>query len=381
MPRHKLAIFCHNLEINGANYFVYTLAVALKKRARITVLSPKDGAMKKRFIDASIECTVIDDSFDFSGLVYFDVVFVNSLMMSRIVLECIQYSVPHILIVHETWVPEKINYYLNELWNINSITSSDIIMALEGSQKVIFPAKYLQRVYESLVGNDRSDTIYCTIEMGMIDKYCSENNRREVRSNMDVAGDEVLFLQVGTVTRRKAQMTTLLAFSEICKRASSSEKLKLFFVGARAFRPGEREYINEIEGEIVRLGLEEQVRIFSVHDDIYKYYRSADILVHPSINEVLPLSILEACYFKMSVIVSNLDGMPEVIRDRVDGLLVNPYDINTVVCAMQELAENPSLRKRLGISARDRVYQQHAISMFENNYSNLVDELLETNTV
>ena len=376
MAKHEIAIFCHNLEVNGANFFVLTLATALQKQAQITILSPKEGAMSQRFKNIGIEPIKIEGDYSFENISQFDVVFVNSLMMSRVVLECIEHNVPHILIVHETWLPEKINFYLKELWNVNDVTSADILQALERSQKVIFPAKYLERVYESLVDTSRRDTIYCTIEMEMIDKYCAEHTRDEVRKELGITKDEIVFLQVGTVTKRKAQMKTLHAFNTVYNKFKRTKNISLKFVGARFFRPGESEYIDEIKRDISSFGLGNVVEICSVNDNIYKYFIAADVLIHPSINEVLPLAILEACYFELAVIVSNLDGMPEVIRHGVDGLLVNPYDLNTIVDGMVELVNKPGVRRKLGKNARQRVIKQHAISGFEKNYSDLVGKLL-----
>lgn len=377
MKKHEIAIFCHNLEINGANVFVLTLATALQKRARITILSSKQGDMRKRFKNIGVETVIIEETYDFQNLSHFDIVFINSLMMSRVVLECINYDVPHILIVHETWLPEKINFYLKELWNIDSVTSSDILSALEMSQKVIFPAKYLENIYESLVEPGRRHTIYCTIEMEMIDKYRAENSRNEVRKTLGISDDEVVFLQVGTVTKRKAQMSTLKAFKIAYDKYKFRKNISLCFVGARSFRSGEHEYIDEIKNYILENRLEESVKIYSVHEDINNYFIAADVLVHPSINEVLPLSILEACYFELPVIVSNLDGMPEVIKNGVDGLLVNPYDINTIVDSMIELISNTEKRKIMGKNARQRVIDQHAISGFDKKYIDLVDTILD----
>ena len=212
--------------------------------------------------------------------------------------------------------------------------------------------------------------------MEMIDKYCAEHKRDEVRQELGIAKDEIVFLQVGTVTKRKAQMTTLHAFNTVYNKFKRTKNISLKFVGARFFRPGESEYIDEIKRDISSFGLGNVVEICSVNDNIYKYFIAADVLIHPSINEVLPLAILEACYFELAVIVSNLDGMPEVIRHGVDGLLVNPYDLNTIVDGMVELVNKPGVRRKLGKNARQRVIKQHAISGFEKNYSDLVGKLL-----
>jgi glycosyltransferase involved in cell wall biosynthesis len=376
MLGHKVALFCHNLEINGANKFILTLADSLKRKGRLVILAHRDGSMRQQFSEIGVNVEIIERGFDFQELKAYDAIFINSLMMSRIVLECVKASIPHVLIVHETWAPENIDYFISELWNVEGISSDDIRAALKGSQHVVFPAKYLGDVYDSLVEKDRRSTIYCTIEMDKIEAYRAMYTKKDARENLGIASDKIVFLQVGTVTRRKAQMATLEAFSLIRRQLESSVDVSLIFVGARSFRAGEKKYVNEIQDMIVDEGLEECVEIHGVQDDIYKYFLAADVLVHPSINEVLPLAILEGCYCGLPVIVSNLDGMPEVIRHKQEGLLVNPYDIQTIVDAMLELACNESLRYEYGGNARRAVAAQHAPPKFSEDYSELLGKLI-----
>jgi glycosyltransferase involved in cell wall biosynthesis len=373
----NIAIFCHNLEINGANFFVLTLIKAVIKHAHVTIFTPSTGAMESKFSLTGALVLELGENYDFASLQQFDTVLINTLMMSSVVLECDNRNIPHVLIVHETWAPDKIDFYLNQLWNIRGVHADDIRAALRRSRKVVYPAKYLEQVYDSLVDNTRRDTIYCTIEMDLIDKYMSTKSRQRAREECGFDKDDIVFLQVGTLTRRKAQLSSLKALIEAKDKLPSSSRL--LFVGARSFRPGEREYINEIQSLVEEHDLKETVQIHNVTDDIYKFYLASDVLIHPSINEVLPLSILEACYFGLPVIVSNLDGMPEVIRDQHDGLLVNPYDISSIADAMSRLASDADLRKIMGESARFSVEVRHSSSTFEEKYIQLITSLIETN--
>ena len=378
MRTMRIACLCHNFEINGANIFIETLTHTFLNFSSLSVFSPRDGKMRDRFHSKNVETKVLRKEFDFRSLKEYDLVIINSLMMARAVIECVKLDIPHIFIIHESWLPEKMNYYLNDLWNIDGITDEEIFQALKTSNQVVYPAKFLEDIYGSLVCSNRRKTIYCTIDMAGIDRFRDEYlcQRASLRKSLGIGEEDIVFLQVGTVTRRKAQMSSLDAFIRL-KSKYKVKNAKLIFVGARSFRPGEKDYLDNINKKIIEYGLEDDVRIYDVQENVNKFFLVCDSLVHPSINEVLPLAILEACYFELPVIVSNLDGMPEIIVNNKNGFLVNPFDTNSICSAMLALVKDPMLRARLGAHARKEVVKQHAQKVFNENYSHLVQYVTE----
>jgi glycosyltransferase involved in cell wall biosynthesis len=82
------------------------------------------------------------------------------------------------------------------------------------------------------------------------------------------------------------------------------------------------------------------------------YLQLFDILVFPSLfSEGCPLSMLEGMAMKKVVIGSRAGAIPEIIRDRENGLLVNPGSSEEMAHAIQKLVENPALRERLAENA------------------------------
>jgi glycosyltransferase involved in cell wall biosynthesis len=79
---------------------------------------------------------------------------------------------------------------------------------------------------------------------------------------------------------------------------------------------------------------------------------SADAFVLPSYNEGLPMSMLEAMAWGLPVIVTPVGGIPEVVVDHKNGLLVEPGNIEQIMPAMQLLIQNAPLRLSLGTAAR-----------------------------
>lgn len=129
-------------------------------------------------------------------------------------------------------------------------------------------------------------------------------------------------LHLGTVCKRKAQLSTAKAFSKLVTE-HGVQNAKLLMVGARYIRDHEIAYIDEIKAEIAGAGLEDRFQLMDIQKEVLRFYLAADVVVVPSINEVLPLVICEAMAFERPVIASRIDGIPEAMDDGVEGFLID----------------------------------------------------------
>jgi glycosyltransferase involved in cell wall biosynthesis len=80
----------------------------------------------------------------------------------------------------------------------------------------------------------------------------------------------------------------------------------------------------------------------------------AAIVTLPSLSEGLPIWLLEAMVNGHAVVATRTGGMPEIITDGVDGVLVEPGNPVALTAAILELAADPARRERLGTAARQR---------------------------
>jgi glycosyltransferase involved in cell wall biosynthesis len=87
----------------------------------------------------------------------------------------------------------------------------------------------------------------------------------------------------------------------------------------------------------------------------------ADIFVLPSAAEACPIALLQAMAAGLPVVASRVGGIPDIVRDGVDGLLVDPRDRAGLVVALHRLTTDPELRARLGASARRRVAERFTV--------------------
>ncbi len=82
--------------------------------------------------------------------------------------------------------------------------------------------------------------------------------------------------------------------------------------------------------------------------------RAMDILAHPSYREGLPRTVPQALLCGVPVVAYDVDGTKEACIDQVTGRLVNAGDVEGLGAAIRQLAANPELRVRMGITGRDR---------------------------
>jgi len=82
---------------------------------------------------------------------------------------------------------------------------------------------------------------------------------------------------------------------------------------------------------------------------------SIDIAVLPSYREGLPRSLLEASACQLPCVASDVPGCHDVVNDGVTGYLVEPKTTGELALAMEKLIDDPDLRERMGVAARERV--------------------------
>lgn len=92
----------------------------------------------------------------------------------------------------------------------------------------------------------------------------------------------------------------------------------------------------------------------------------ATIFVLPSFVEGMPMALLEAMSWGLPVIATPVGGVPEIVTNEVDGLLVPPGDVDALAAAISRLMGDPWLRERLGRAARETVAARFSLdSAFE----------------
>jgi len=111
-----------------------------------------------------------------------------------------------------------------------------------------------------------------------------------------------------------------------------------------------------LERESERIGVADRLRFvgFFAHERLPAALAHADLLVLPSLYEELGTVLLEAMQAGLPVVASKTGGIPDVVEDGVNGMLVPPGDPEALARAIDRLLADRDLASRLGEGARER---------------------------
>jgi colanic acid/amylovoran biosynthesis glycosyltransferase len=113
----------------------------------------------------------------------------------------------------------------------------------------------------------------------------------------------------------------------------------------------------DLERDVTKRGLKDHV-IFEGWQNpagVFALYQHTDIFALASFAEGIPVVLMEAMAMEIPCVATWVTGIPELIRNDVDGLLVVPSSEEQLAAALARLLDDPQLRERLGKSARKRV--------------------------
>ena len=102
----------------------------------------------------------------------------------------------------------------------------------------------------------------------------------------------------------------------------------------------------------------------------------AGCLVIPSHDEGLPLSLLEAMVSRVPVVATRVGGIPEALRDGVDGLLVPPQDVHALAGAIATVLRDRELQDALTASAAERAQTRYSHESFAREMTAIFDEVV-----
>jgi len=175
---------------------------------------------------------------------------------------------------------------------------------------------------------------------------CNEVNKN-LRSELGLSDDNVVIATVAALAPHKAHNVLLKAASLVVKKHPNVKFLLA----------GEGELKDTITKNIYNLGLENIVILLGYIKDIGSVYEAADIFALSSREEGLCTSILDAMYFGLPVVTTNAGGIPELVSDGINGLIVPVEDYELFAEKLNLLIENPDRRKKMGARSSDILEQ------------------------
>ncbi|MDH3326958.1 MAG: glycosyltransferase family 4 protein [Gammaproteobacteria bacterium] len=110
-------------------------------------------------------------------------------------------------------------------------------------------------------------------------------------------------------------------------------------------------------------------------DNVGDYLKLFDLFVFPSLEEGFGSILLDAMQYQVPIIASNVDGIPDFVKNENNGLLISPNNTQQLIDAILKLESNRSLAETLAVNATETV-NSHSINKIADSYLNIYCQLL-----
>jgi glycosyltransferase involved in cell wall biosynthesis len=191
--------------------------------------------------------------------------------------------------------------------------------------------------------------------------------RQASRAALGIGADEPVVAMIAAMRPEKAHEALLEAIAIL-----GDERLH-----PRVLLAGDGERREALERRAQSLGIRGKVDFLGVRRDVARLLHAADVVVLPSraVVETLPLSLLEAMAAGVPVVASAVGSVPEIVHDRVTGLLIPPADAVALAGAIAYTLRDPHSARERCERARALVRERHAIERTAARYAALFEEL------
>jgi len=195
----------------------------------------------------------------------------------------------------------------------------------------------------------------------------SRRERKDVREELGIEDTEIVIGTAGRLAAVKDYTTLIQAFALV--RAESKKRVRLLMVGDGP----ERRRLERMSNEI---GVGERVIFLGMRDDVARLMAAMDIFALSSIDEGLPLAVLEAMSVGLPIVATDVGGIPEAVEHGLNGFLIPPRSPQQMAIALLKLIHDPELREKLSIQARKRAVERFSIKAMIKAYQALYEEVI-----
>jgi glycosyltransferase involved in cell wall biosynthesis len=201
-----------------------------------------------------------------------------------------------------------------------------------------------------------------------LDRYAPKPDEgRAFRQRYGIGADTRVVLTSAKLTRNKGHEVAIAALGGL----HASGMPLVYLICGDGAREGElRSQARSARLPAVFTGLLEA-------DELIAALSAADVVVHPSLNEIFPNAVGEAMACGRAVVAADAGGTAELVGGGGAGVLVPPGDTDALAAAVRELLEDPGRRDRLGEAARGRIAAEFPLARMIERYEAALTAVIE----
>jgi glycosyltransferase involved in cell wall biosynthesis len=231
-----------------------------------------------------------------------------------------------------------------------------------------------ESIWAKVAAEGRGGAGYTVIPNGVdLSRFSTPAPRCGFRSEYSVPDDAPLFGVVARLEAEKGHAVLLEAWESVARAVPGAW---LAIVGEGSEEASLRARVDAMPAAVAR-----RVIFAGRREDVSALTAQLSVAVLPSLREAQGISLLEAMARRVPVVASRVGGIPEVVTDGVDGLLVSPSSPSELADALVRLACSPELRARLGEAGYDTVRARFSIDAQVRRIQAVYDEELQRSGV
>lgn len=221
------------------------------------------------------------------------------------------------------------------------------------------------------VDEKKLNVIYNGIDTGKFDPKAEGLQKRCLKEDIDdKKNKECAIFNIGMIARLSHEKGVSLFLDAACFLLNKIPEAKFFIAGTGVLK---RELIKKADN----LGIGNSVYFLGfVGDNLVSFINELDVVVFPSLKEGLPLSLIESMSMEKTVIVSDVGGMPEVVRDGKNGFVVKKRDIGGIYQKLIFIYNNGKIISNINKEARKTVIKRFNIDIMADKTEDLFKTIL-----
>lgn len=348
----------HELTRTGAPITLSKVAhYLIEDGYRVKMLSPVDGPMRQSFEESGLDIRIVPALFRDSRVILdhlgdHDLLLANTILSYRTIFAARAFRKPSLFWVHESQ------------FGVDLIrTNPAIRQALVGADAVLFPCEYTKSLYREYDAFGRHHSILIGVDPDpMTLQFCKETIQDQ--------NDKIKVIQIGSVEPRKGQDVLIKSVASL--PSEISENLEFDLVG-QLLDKGFHRKISRMARRLDNLHILGELS----PEEVSRRLAQADIYILPSRDEALPRAMIEAMAYGKAIVATDVGGIPEVINDGMNGLLVANEDTQALSQQLIRLFNSRELREELGRNAQKDYQERLNFTKFASQIRQLVDQLIE----
>ncbi|NOY84208.1 MAG: glycosyltransferase [Nitrospirae bacterium] len=191
--------------------------------------------------------------------------------------------------------------------------------------------------------------------------------KKEIRKKLGLKKDSFCIGTVGSLRPVKNQLLLINACKTILH---NFENVEVMIVGEGPLKA-------QLKQEVKTLGFSEKIHFAGGQTNIPEILNALDVFVLPSLSEGMPNAVLEAMACGIPVIATSVGGVPEVIEDGKNGMLISSGDEEALILSLGEVIQDQEKRLSFGIEAQRRAKTYFSLKNMVSEYQMFYESLLQ----